>query len=205
VYRRFLAAVYDRALRRAEAAGLRQLRSDLLSEAIGRTLEVGAGTGLNLHHYPNAASELVFVEPSTYMVGALRRRITDGRFDARIVAAAGEKLPFDCGSFDTVVVTMALCTVSDPEAVVREIARVLEPGGHLLFLEHVRSSDRRLAWWQDRLTGPWRWMADGCRCNRDTRATIDASSLSIESIRDVELEHLGPLIRPAILGAARRR
>ena len=178
------------------------MRAELLSAARGRTLEVGAGTGLNLPHYPAAVTDLALVEPSRPMAAKLRRKVSAGSVTARIVEAGGEQLPFAERVFDTVVVTLVLCTTPDPAAVVREIARVLTPGGRLLFLEHVRSKDARLARWQDRLAGPWKLLANGCHCNRDTRAIVAASPLVLEGVRDVALPSVGPLVRPAIVGSA---
>ena len=96
--------------------------------------------------------------------------------------APAEDLPFEDASFDTVVFTLVLCTVPDPAAALAEAARVLRPGGKLLFVEHVRSEDAGLARWQDRLEKPWRFLADGCHCNRDTVATIEASPFALEHV-----------------------
>ena len=97
-----------------------------------------------------------------------------------MIEAPAEKLPFEDDSFDTVTLTLVLCTVPDPPAALREIARVLKPGGRFLFLEHVRSEEPGLAKWQDRLHTPWYLFGDGCHCNRDTLATIEASPLTVE-------------------------
>jgi len=204
LYGRLYAWLYDRVIRRAEAAGLRQMRADLLGEAEGRTVEIGAGTGLNLEHYPPAVTELMLVEPSRYMAAKLRRRVATGTRRARVVECGGEALPLADGAADTVVITLVLCTAPDPGAVLREVGRILRPGGRLLFLEHVRSPDARIARWQDRLDRPWCVLGNGCHCNRDTRATIEASPLSLERIAATELPLAGPLARPAIIGLARR-
>ena len=94
-----------------------------------------------------------------------------------MIEAPAESLPFEDDSFDTVALTLVLCTVPDPPAALREIARVLKPGGRFLFLEHVRADEPKLARWQDRLHGPWYLFGDGCHCNRDTLATIEGSPL----------------------------
>jgi len=204
LYGRLYALLYDRLIRAAEAAGLRRMRAELLGEAAGRTVEIGAGTGLNLEHYPPAVTELVLVEPSRQMAAKLRRRVAAGARRAEVVESGGEALPLADGAADTVVVTLVLCTTPDPGAVLREAGRVLRPGGRLLFLEHVRSRDPRVARWQDRLDRPWKALGNGCHCNRDTRATIEASPLALERIADTELPLAGPLARPAIVGIARR-
>jgi ubiquinone/menaquinone biosynthesis C-methylase UbiE len=190
---------YDWFLSTAEKAGLRDMRRELLSEASGRTLEVGAGTGLNADLYPPGVTELVLSEPDRFMSAKLRSKHPQ----AEVVDAPAERLPFEDDSFDTVVLTLVLCTVPDPPAALREIARVLKPGGRFLFLEHVRAEDPGLARWQDRLHGPWYLFGDGCHCNRDTLATLEASPLTIERAERGRLPKAAPIVRPLLRGAAR--
>lgn len=198
-------SLYDRVLARAERQALRAWRSALLRQAHGRTLELGAGTGLNLEHYPAAVTELMLTEPDPYMAAQLRSRVRRLGSTAQVVEAPGENLPLADRSVDTVVSTLVLCTVSSPQATVQEICRVLKPGGAFLFIEHVRSQDARLARWQARLRGPWSWFACGCQCNRETLRTIEGSSLVVDTVRHDRLFGLTPLLRPVIVGAARRR
>jgi ubiquinone/menaquinone biosynthesis C-methylase UbiE len=195
---RLFAFGYDAFLSQSEKAGLREMRRELLSEATGRTLEVGAGTGLNHDLYPDAVTELVLTEPDRFMAGKLRAKT-----GAEVIEAPAERLPFEDDSFDTVTVTLVLCTVPDPPAGLREIARVLRPGGRLLFLEHVRAEDPKLARWQDRLHGPWYLFGDGCNCNRDTLATLEASPLTVERTERGELPKGVPIVRPLLRGTAR--
>jgi ubiquinone/menaquinone biosynthesis C-methylase UbiE len=199
---RLFAAGYDRFLSSAEEAGLADNRRDLLANASGRTLELGAGTGLNLEHYPAAVSELVLTEPGEHMAKRLRRRAGNATRAVEVVEAPAERLPFEDASFDTVVVTLVLCTVANPTGAVAEASRVLKPGGRLLFMEHVRSEDPRIARWQDRLHRPWRFMGDGCNCNRDTLATLSASQLTVERVEHGEFPKAPPLVRPLIIGSA---
>jgi ubiquinone/menaquinone biosynthesis C-methylase UbiE len=200
---RMFAWGYDSFLKQTEDAGLRDMRHELLSEARGRCLEIGAGTGLNLDHWPDAVEELVLSEPDPHMAVRLRRKLAASGRDAEVVAAPGERLPFPDGSFDTVVLTLVLCTVPDPEATLREIARVLKPGGRFLFLEHVRAEEPGLARWQDRLHGPWYLFGDGCHCNRDTLGTIEASPLEVERSERGKMPKAVPLVRPMVRGSAR--
>ena len=178
------ARLYDAGARRSR--GLETERASLLADARGRVLEVGAGTGLNARHYP-AGVEVVYTEPDPEM--ALR---------VPVIAAPAEELPFDDGSFDTVVSTLVLCAVSDPERAIAEIRRVLVPGGRLLFLEHVRADDgSALARWQDRLNPLWRAVA-GCNCNR---RTIE----KLERVFEVDVRTAGfrpPFSRPVVVGVA---
>ena len=145
MFRRLYAALYDRISRGSENAGLSAQRERLLAQATGRTIEIGAGTGLNLAHYPASVTRLVLTEPDPHMGRRLRRRVAAARPDAEVVAADAEHLPFPDDSFDTAVVTFVLCSVPDPGAALTEIARVLRPGGRLLFAEHVRSDDPAVA------------------------------------------------------------
>lgn len=202
---RAFSAAYDRGFQGAEDAGLRDMRRELLAQARGRVLELGAGTGLNLDHYPEAIESLTMVEPDPHMTKQLRQKLVDSGRSAEIsvVEAPGEDLPFPDGSFDVVVVTLVLCTVPDQAATLAEIKRVLAPGGQLLFLEHVRAHDDGLAKWQDRLEGPWKFLADGCRCNRDTVAAIDAAGFELGEVESGELPKLPPLVRPLVQGSAR--
>lgn len=202
---RAFSAAYDRGFQGAEDAGLREMRRELLAQARGRVLELGAGTGLNLEHYPTGIESLALVEPDPHMTRQLRERLARAGRSAEVsvVEAPGEDLPFPEGSFDTVAVTLVLCTVPDPDATLAEIKRVLAPGGQLLFLEHVRSHEPGLARWQDRLESPWRFLADGCRCNRDTVSAIDAAGFQLGDVESGELPKLPPLVRPLVTGSAR--
>jgi ubiquinone/menaquinone biosynthesis C-methylase UbiE len=199
---RLFALGYDRFQRRSEELGVREQRSEFLAGARGRCLEIGAGTGLNLDRWPEV-DELVLSEPDPHMAARLRRKLEASGHDAEVAQAPAERLPFPDGRFDTVALTYVLCTVPDPPAALREIDRVLAPGGRLLFLEHVRSPDPRVARWQDRLHGAWYLFGNGCHCNRDTLAAIDASPLELERCERGEVPGAVPLVRPMVTGAAR--
>lgn len=199
---RGFAALYDRAFTATEEAGLREMRRDVLSAAQGRTTDLGAGTGANLGLYPEAVTELVLTEPDPHMLKQLQVKAGEKGVDAEVLNATAEQLPFADASFDTAIFTLVLCTVSNPERALAEAARVLKPGGKLLFLEHVRAEDAGLARWQDRLEKPWRFFADGCRCNRDTVANIEASPLTVEQVEHGELPKSPPLVKPLVWGRA---
>ena len=200
---RICAAVYDRMAAGFEKAGGAELRSRLLASATGRVLEIGAGTGLNLAHYPKDVEELVATEPESPMLRRLERKAADaGRPLTRVVQAGAESLPFEDESFDTVVSTLALCTVPHPDAALAEVRRVLKPGGRFLFLEHVRSDDPKRARWQDRLNPAWHAVANGCNCNRRTLEAIEAAGFAVEDVRRGELPKSPRLVRPYVLGRA---
>jgi ubiquinone/menaquinone biosynthesis C-methylase UbiE len=202
LYGRVFAALYDRFLSASEEAGLADRRHELLRNARGKVLEIGAGTGLNLRHYPPSVQEVVFTEPEEPMARRLEQKLKEGTTQASVIRAPAEALAFEDGSFDTVVATLVLCTVEDPERALSEISRVLRPGGQLLFLEHVRSQDARLARWQDRLHPLWKRFGHGCNCNRDTPVLLDASALRVEEIEHGEIPKTLPLVRPLIVGRA---
>ncbi len=199
---RLFAAMYERALRATEEAGMADKRRRLLAEATGATLELGAGTGLNLSYYPASVTELVLTEPGPHMARRLREHVVRAPCPAEVVEAPAERLPHPDDSFDTVVATLVLCTIPDAPAALAEVARVLRPGGRLLFLEHVRSEDPDLARWQDRLAAPWRFVADGCNCNRDTLSALRASPLEVVDFGHDQIPKAAPIVRPLIAGSA---
>ena len=201
---RAFAALYDPFLWIGEHAGLRKHRQELLERAAGCTIEIGAGTGLNLAHYPDDLDGLVLVEPDAAMRRRLTERLACSRLRARLEDAPAERLPFPDGSVDTVVSTFVLCTVDAPDLALREIARVLKPDGQLLLIEHVRSDSPRLARWQDRLANPWRRFARGCRCNRATSELMAASGFELEELDDASWRAMPPIVRPLIIGRAHK-
>ena len=200
------ARFYDRFLmKRAQEAGLADARRDALATARGEVLEIGAGTGLNIPAYPRTGiTRLVLTEPHE----AMRRQIEAKRPDApapvEIVDARVEDLPFPDATFDTVTGTLVMCEAEHPSRALDEIARVLKPGGHYLFLEHVRSGDPKLARTQDRWAPVWKKVAGGCNCNRDTLATIAASGLDVESHRIGRFPKSPKVVSPLLSGSAVR-
>ena len=195
------ATIYDRITSGSERAGLSQERDGLLARAAGATIEIGAGTGLNLSHYPPEVTRLCLVEPDPDMRKRLRRR-TGGRGDVQIVDARAEALPFPNASFDTAVVTFTLCSVADPDIALAEIARVLRPGGQLLFLEHVRDTDPTIARKQDHPVFPYSWI--GCHPNGDTLAAISQAPSEITTVQHGEVPKAPRVERSMIVDTAAR-
>jgi SAM-dependent methyltransferase len=204
LWARAFAVIYDPFLWFGERAGARALRRDLLASARGSTIDIGSGTGLNLPYYPDDLDELVLAEPDPAMRTRLERRLRHSARQARLLDAPAERLPFPDASIDTVVSTFVLCTVDAPEVALEEIVRVLRPGGQLLFIEHIRSESAGLAAWQDRLAEPWCRFARGCRCNRATPELIAASGLALDDARHASWRVMPPIVRPLVVGRARK-
>ncbi|TVP55690.1 MAG: class I SAM-dependent methyltransferase [Gemmatimonadales bacterium] len=175
--------VYDSFMAILDRLALRRLRRSLIDAAPrepgsrppARWLEVGCGTGRNLPHYPDEV-RVIGLDPDRTVLRAARRRAPS----VPLVQARAEALPFRDGAFPVVVSSLVFCSVDDPDAGLDEVARVLESGGTLRMLEHVRPRSRvgaRLA----RLVQPfWTVVAGGCRPDRDTESTVRASGFRID-------------------------
>ena len=200
---RFSAAIYDPCLALGERRGSATRRDALLGGLRGHVLEIGAGTGLNLAHYPASVDELVLTEPDAGMAARLRRRVTRGAAPAavRVVPAPADSLWFADGAFDAVVSTLVLCTVPDPAEAIAEVTRVLRPGGRLVLMEHVPADDPRLARWQHRLAGAWAAFAGGCRCDRDTVALLAGAGYDVGGLREETWHGMPPIVHPLVVGS----
>ena len=200
LWTRFGAVLYEPFLRRGERLGMHDHRAELVGRARGRVVEIGAGTGLNIEHYTGAADEIILTEPVPAMLRRARRRAT-GHAPVRVVQAGAEALPVGDGTVDTVVSTFVLCTVAEIEPVLAEITRVLRPGGRLLFCEHVRAGDPKLARRQSRYARPWAAFAQGCRCDRDTFSLL-TRRFDIEWVTDAQWLGMPSVVRPLVMGVA---
>jgi len=176
-------------------------RSALVANARGRTLEIGAGTGANIPFYPGGVEELILAEPFEPMRRRLELKLGGTGTPARTLDASAEAIPLEEESVDTVVSTLVLCTVDFPHLALAEVARVLRPEGQFLFIEHVRSRSPRVARWQDRLETPWRHFGAGCRCNRDTIASIAAAGFLTEH-DDAHWKGVPPIVASLVIGRA---
>jgi SAM-dependent methyltransferase len=198
---RVMAVLYDPFLWLGEILGMRRLRRALVADAHGRVVEIGAGTGLNVEHYPDAVDELILTEPEPGMRRVLGHRLERQARTALVFDAPAERLPVADASVDTVVATLVLCTVDDPRRALCEIARVLRPGGQLLFIEHVRSRSRFLAACQDTLLRPWRGFAGGCVCNRPTVELMRECGFTVEA-EDAVWRGMPAIVHPLSVGRA---
>jgi ubiquinone/menaquinone biosynthesis C-methylase UbiE len=198
---RFFAATYDRQMARAEKAGLRAFREALLAGAAGDVLEIGSGTGGNLPCYGPAVTSLTMTEPQPPMLRRLQDKASGYARDVTILRAPAEDLPFDNGSFDVAVSTLVLCGVDDQPRALRELRRVLRPGGQLLFIEHVRSADPARARLQDRMNWLNRLVVC-CDCNRPTVDSIREAGFTLTQVEHTALPKTPKFVSPAIMGAA---
>jgi ubiquinone/menaquinone biosynthesis C-methylase UbiE len=199
---RIFAAGYDHVMAGAEKATLRPHRERLIPQASGDILEIGGGTGANLDLYGGDVATLTLTEPEPPMARRLERHLVERTPTPKLLRVPAEDLPFEDDSFDAAVSTLVLCTVSDQQQALRELHRVLRPGGRLLFIEHIRSDEPRLARWQDRLNGLQRRIGHGCNCNRATLDTIAGAGFSVTQLERDELHKAPPIVRPLVVGVA---
>ena len=198
---RFFALTYDRQMARTERAGLAEFRARLLAGAAGRVLEIGGGTGANLPCYGPSAEELTITEPQPAMLRRLERRAHQEAPAAQVLRAPAEDLPFEDGTFDVAVSTLVLCGVDDQPRALRELRRVLRPGGQFLFLEHLRSDDPQLARLQDRINWLNRLVVC-CDCNRPTLTSIQDAGFTVTHLEHTTLPKAPKFVGPAIVGSA---
>lgn len=152
---------------------VRRQRDKVVPLATGRVLEIGIGTGLNLEHYDQAhVSQVVGLDPGLEMHRLARKRVQKTGMQVELVGLSAERIPFDDGVFDTVLVTYTLCTIPDPVAALKEMRRVLKPGGNLIYCEHGLAPDAPVQAWQHRLTPWWSKIAGGCQLDRDIPALL---------------------------------
>lgn len=190
-----------------ERGGMAKLRDDLLAGLSGRVIELGAGNGLNFGHYPPEVTHVVAVEPNPHLrrvaVGAAARapvpvEVTDGTAD---------RLPAADADFDAGVASLVLCSVPDQQAALRELRRVIRPGGELRFLEHVQATTPGLRRVQRALDAAvWPMLGGGCHLSHDTAAEIEKAGFRTERLDRLRFpdSRLTMPSAPHILGRASR-
>lgn len=158
-------------------------RSQLVPQARGRVLEIGIGSGLNLSFYdPQWVEVVVGVDPSAEMQALARERAARCQVPVEMIALELGQIQAADASFDDIVCTFTLCTIPDAIAALREMRRVLKPGGRLLFCEHGLAPDLPVVRWQKRLTPLWKPLAGGCHLDRDIPALIGAGGFHIREL-----------------------
>ena len=179
-----------------------ELRRETLRQVTGRVLELGFGAGHCLPWYPEGVTELLALEPARLNRRLAAKRVAAARFPVSWVGLRGEEIPLDAASVDFVTSTWTLCTIPGIDQALREVRRVLRPGGKLVFLEHGLAPDPRTARWQQRLNGLQQRWAGGCHLNRDFGAIFDAAGYTIERLDHPPLA--GPKVATYLYrGAAR--
>ena len=200
------ARLYARQSAQAERLGLAARRAQLLDGLAGRVLEIGAGNGLNLRHYPASVDELVAVEPERHLRGLAQSAAPEASVPVTVLDAMAERLPFADGGFDAAVASLTLCSIGDVEEALAELHRVVRPGGELRFLEHV-ASPRHAARTLQRAADAtvWPYLSGGCHLGRDTGRLIEAAGFEIERCERFAFR-IPPLDPPKthIIGVARR-
>jgi ubiquinone/menaquinone biosynthesis C-methylase UbiE len=162
-------------------------RQQVVGAAEGRVLEIGVGSGLNLPLYRGLVSSVIGLEPSPELLSMARSRASAATVPVSLLDASAEAIPLDAGSIDTVVTTWTLCTIPDASRALAEMRRVLKPGGALLFVEHGRAPEPRVARWQDRLDPLWSHLAGGCHLNRKMDDLLTQAGFRIETLKNPRL------------------
>ncbi|MBL7487272.1 class I SAM-dependent methyltransferase [Frankia sp. AgB1.9] len=167
---------------------MEETRAQVTAGLAGEVLEIGFGSGRNLPHLPAAVTRLLVVEPAAVGRTLAAPRIAAAPFPVEFVGDDGQALPVADASVDHVLSTWTLCTIPDAEQALREIYRVLRPGGTMHFTEHGRSPRPRVARWQDRLTPAWGRIAGGCHLNRRIDDLVQKSGLILKSVQTYPME-----------------
>lgn len=168
-------------------------REKVVPLAQGRVLEIGIGTGLNLRHYDKSKiTKLVGLDPAMQMHKLAEKRRQESGIDVELVGLSAEKIPLEDASFDTIVITFTLCTIPDPIAALKEMKRVLVPGGKLLYCEHGAAPDEKVYQWQKRVTPYWKKLAGGCHLDRNIPTLLSDAGFTLDSAQTCYLP--GPKI-----------
>jgi len=192
VYAKYvLPRLIDFAMRNKDAA---RLRAAWVPYAQGNVLEVGIGSGLNLPFYSRKVQHVYGVDPSSELQRMAQRRVISGSpLIEFLCQSAEEPLPLADSSVDTVVLTWTLCSIPDAARALKEMKRVLRTDGRLIFVEHGRAPDARVATWQDRLTPLWKSITGGCHLNRRVDELLTAAGFQIAELTKAYLPGPRPM------------
>lgn len=166
-----------------KAPEMTRLRRQLVPLATGRVLEVGMGSGLNLPFYAPGV-QVTGVDPSLELQAYARAVAAGAQLDVEFLAVGAEDIPLPDNSFDSAVITWTLCTIPDPDAALREVRRLLKPGGKLIFAEHGASPEPKVANWQRRINPAWKSLAGGCHLNRRPDTAILTNGFNFDDIQE---------------------
>jgi SAM-dependent methyltransferase len=180
-------------------------REKVVPRATGTVLEIGIGTGLNLSYYDaSRVQRVIGLDPSEASWKLAGDRAAHLDFEVEFIGLPGEEIPLEDASVDSVVVTFALCTIPDPIAALHGMARVLRPGGSLLFCEHGKAPDSNVCKWQDRINPFWRRIAGGCHLNRDIPQLLAAGGFMVSDMETGYLPGTPKFAGYNFWGSARR-
>lgn len=199
-----MAKLYDVSMRRVEERSLGAWRAELIGQVSGDVLEIGSGTGVNLPYYPTTVKRLVLSEPDANMRKQLQQKVSKlDRKNISITRFRAESIGFPDASFDCVVSTLVLCSVTDQPMCLREFRRVLRPGGKLVFLEHVAAEqDPRLYRWQKFFEPLWAFIGCNCHLTRNTESEIRQAGFNLVLVDRVSMAGVPSVVRPVIKGVA---
>jgi len=202
----FMAKFYDATMKQSEELCLGRWRSQLLEHVSGDTLEIGTGTGVNLQYYPDTMNRLVLSEPDPNMRRILEQKVQEsGRDGVEITCDGAGRLDHADESFDSIVSTLVLCSVDDQAESLREIRRLLRPGGAFYFIEHVVAvNEPGLRKWQRFFEPCWKLFGGNCHLTRDTERAIVAAGLAPQELERTSMLGPPPVVRPTIKGVARK-
>jgi ubiquinone/menaquinone biosynthesis C-methylase UbiE len=158
-------------------------RARIIPAAEGRVLEIGIGSGLNLPFYSRNVARVIGLEPSPRLLAMARRVERTGNGSVEFIEGSAEAIPLQDASVDTVVATWTLCSIPDALRALRDMRRVLRPGGRLLFVEHGLAPDPNVIWWQDRLTPVWKRLGGGCHLNRAIGTLIEGAGFQFDRLQ----------------------
>jgi ubiquinone/menaquinone biosynthesis C-methylase UbiE len=205
VHHPIFARFYPKLARAMERGGMAEHRAALLADLNGEVLEIGAGSGSNFRHYPATVTRVVAVEPEPHLRRTAQAAAGGAPVPVEVVDGFAERLPAGDASVDAVVCSLVLCSVRDPAAALREIGRVLVPGGELRFLEHVRAETPGLVRVQRFMDATfWPRIAGGCRTGRDTAAAIEDAGFTLDRIDRFLFPDVRTPTSSHILGVATR-
>ncbi len=165
-----------------ESPLMKRLRAENLAGLSGRVLEVGAGTGTNFAYYPQTVDEVVALEPEVDLAPKARHAAADSPVPVTVIESTIEGMPVT-EPFDVVVCSLVLCSVADPERVLRQLNSVLKPGGELRYFEHVASSGWRGSLQRVADSTLWPRIAGNCHTHRDTERAIIGAGFSLDVAR----------------------
>ncbi len=158
-----------------------ELRARYVSQAEGEVLEIGIGSGLNLAHYSDAVKSVTGVDPAAELTEKAQERAAAIKANVEVLGISGEELPIENNQFDSVVCTWTMCSIPNPYRAVEEMRRVLKPGGKLIFVEHGRSDDPKIAKWQRRIEPVWKVIGGGCHLTRRADELVEGAGFQLTS------------------------